>query len=720
MSTAKDFLGYFRQVDFESGGKLDEEIDSLTPDEKTDLSQKLYDFSALVYNPLLTDSISVTFSNIHKAIKKLLYQQLFLASQQFQAEPEKWKLKLAELRKIKLFEDVSDYDLFNLANVAEEIKLTKGEKFIEQHKEIKGVFLSSGIVDIFVSKNQKPLSSRSGIFGEEACLTGMTNSTITAIPEDDSDAFFIPNEIFKDLLRRVPGLQGKVYNLILERASEKLSIARKESEHASEQYRLTQEILDNLGQGSFSIDETGEIGENYTPIAAEYLDRKHLAGVPFADVLLKNDKKALRDYYRALNLLFGGNKFDPEVIISMLPNQTTINERTYKLYYTFVEDYEGFVASVFVRMDEITQALKREKQVQDQIVKEDHEKTIIEKMRHNISGYMNLLEEIEKCVQQIREFEETYIVNDEKPDSEFTTVLMRNLHTSKGVSAQFELNETRDILHSMEDCVQLIEKEGIDDHLMEFDSLRTKLNHTYDYACSLKESLGDEIIRKLQGVNFSQEEFRELLGLATHDHFDQIKQIILTKAKVPAEKIIENWESDIKRLSAKLGKKVDLVLKIKEGLMVPKEVAEVLNKELVHLYRNSVDHGVETVQNRLDAGKGESGKVIISIDEKDGRLVFSIADDGAGMDFDKIIQIAKSKKHLNLETVDKYVQENKPWKILFMPGFSSAEQVTNISGRGVGMDAVKHAILKMKGSISVVSSRGKGSRFIIKTPLSVG
>ncbi|MCP4753642.1 MAG: hypothetical protein GY866_22380 [Proteobacteria bacterium] len=618
-------------------------------------------------------------------------------------DPEKWKSKLDTLREVNLFADTSDFDLLTITESIVEIDLKANEAFLSQYDEVKGVYFIKEPVNVYEHNSKIATVTRNGIFGDDPCITGEIESSITARPTKDCKALYISRDKFVNLIRSIPGLQEKVFQDVVERA-------RQGSVRAEEQRRLIQEILDNIGQGSFSIDMAGEIGENYTAIASEYLGVENLAGVPFADIAFRRDRKVLRNYYRALHMLFSGNQFDNSMVLDLLPREITINEHIFKLYYSFVQDGTGNVMSVFVRMEDLTLERELEK-------KEKDEKSILDKMQQNIGGFMDMLNDAAKTFSLIDRFAEEYWDQGKQPESEYINEVMRTLHGSKGLCGQFELNKLKAVVHSMEDWFLAIEKDGMAEHNEQFMDLFQKFESEYQYGLSFKENLGEGIIRILEGVSFTQQEFAELADAVKRGDQEAVKSLVFGKSYVSAERIVSNWQKDTSRLAEKLSKKIDFQLEIEEDLTVPKELAKTLNVGLGHLYRNCVDHGIELPEKRLEAGKDETGTVKIKMGKANGNLILAIEDDGAGLDNQKIAQLARDNPNLDQNRVDEYVRNQQYWKILFLPGFSSASEVTDVSGRGVGMDAVQSTINDLKGTIEMDTVQGKGSAFRIEVPM---
>ncbi len=679
------------------------EMNELTAAERKSIAELCYELTKRIYGSILDSSIRRTFNSIHQNIGRLFFNQIFRINQNLKSNPNKWRSKLAALREISLFSNISDFDLLTIAESIEEIKLKANEPFLVQYEEVPGVYLLKESANVYEFNSKIPVIARDGIFGDESCATGEKESSITVKPIVDCKALFIPRDEFVSLIRSVPGLQEKVYQTVVDRA-------KQGSIRAEEQRRLTQEILDNIGQGSFSINVAGEIGENYTAIAAQYLGSDNLAGIPFADLAFRNDRTTLRNYYRALHMLFSGTDFNHDVVLDLLPKEASLNSRTYKLHYSFVQDGAGNVMSVFVRMEDIT--LEREL-----AQKEEQERKINDKMQKNIGGFMDMIDNINNTFKSIEHFAQEHWVTGKQPDSQIIGELMRLLHGSKGLAGQFELENLQQTIHNFEDWFLSVDRSSIAECASRFEHLFSEFEREYHYALSFKENLGEGIIQVLNGVSFVPEQFAELEQAVQVEDLMTVRSIIFSKRQVPAKNIISNWQRDILRLAEKMNKKIDFEVSILKDLAVPKKVARSLNVNLGHIYRNCIDHGIEIPEERIRAGKNETGQIVIRIKKEKSILIIEITDDGRGIDNQKIAQLATSNEMLDQEQVNEYIKNNEHCRILFLPGFSSASTLTDISGRGVGMDAVQKTIVDLNGEITMTSKQGKGTTVSIKIPI---
>jgi two-component system chemotaxis sensor kinase CheA len=171
----------------------------------------------------------------------------------------------------------------------------------------------------------------------------------------------------------------------------------------------------------------------------------------------------------------------------------------------------------------------------------------------------------------------------------------------------------------------------------------------------------------------------------------------------------------VREVSELVGKKVRLVTE-GEATEVDKTVIERLSEPITHMIRNAVDHGLEATEKRLAAGKTPEGVVRLAALHRSGRIIIEVEDDGGGINRQRVREIAVNKKLIEADAV---LTDEETDNLIFLPGFSTASTVSDISGRGVGMDVVKRSILALGGRISISSTPGKGSKFTLSLPLTL-
>ncbi len=228
------------------------------------------------------------------------------------------------------------------------------------------------------------------------------------------------------------------------------------------------------------------------------------------------------------------------------------------------------------------------------------------------------------------------------------------------------------------------------------------------------------ITRQIQADAGTSQGTRESIGAAAGglDRVTADIQIAVMRTRMqPLDKLFGKYPRLIRDLAAKTQKQIDLVIEGGET-EVDKSVIEELGDPLVHLLRNSADHGIETPAQRVAAGKPETGTLRLVARHEGGHVRVQVIDDGRGLNRDKIIAKAVERGLTTLEAANE-LSDREVFRFIFLPGFSTAEQVSDLSGRGVGMDVVRTNIEKLKGTIELASELGRGTTINITIPLTV-
>ena len=198
---------------------------------------------------------------------------------------------------------------------------------------------------------------------------------------------------------------------------------------------------------------------------------------------------------------------------------------------------------------------------------------------------------------------------------------------------------------------------------------------------------------------------------------EEMQDTIMQVRMMPVSFIFQRFPRMVRDISRKLDKEVELVLE-GESTEADKNIIEALSDPLIHIVRNSLDHGLEMPEIRLAAGKSATGKLVIRASQESDRVLIEIIDDGKGIDPDVIKNKAYEKGLIDEATLER-ISDQDAVNLVFAAGFSTADVISDLSGRGVGMDVVRSAVEKVNGTVGIESEKGKGTRLFLSLPLSM-
>ncbi|KTD98637.1 MULTISPECIES: chemotaxis protein CheA [unclassified Pseudoalteromonas] len=250
----------------------------------------------------------------------------------------------------------------------------------------------------------------------------------------------------------------------------------------------------------------------------------------------------------------------------------------------------------------------------------------------------------------------------------------------------------------------------------------TSIRVGIDKVDSLINMVGELVITQAMLNQLSEQDItpatitalQEGLAQLAHNTRD-LQENVMRIRMLPINFVFSRFPRLVRDIAQKLNKQVELKL-IGEQTELDKTVMEKISDPMVHLVRNSLDHGLETVEKRLQAGKDPVGTVTLNAFHQGGNIVIEIMDDGQGLNTKKIQEKAIANE---LISADNHLSDEEINELIFMPGFSTMDEVSDLSGRGVGMDVVKRNIQSLNGSVEVTSAPGVGSTFTIRLPLTL-
>ncbi len=243
-------------------------------------------------------------------------------------------------------------------------------------------------------------------------------------------------------------------------------------------------------------------------------------------------------------------------------------------------------------------------------------------------------------------------------------------------------------------------------HVSLLDSLMNLAGELVLSRNQLLQTIGSDDLRNAETVG-------QRIDLIT----SELQEAIMLTRMQPIGNVFNKFPRVVRDLSKKLGKSIDLTI-VGKDVELDKTIIEAINDPLTHLVRNSVDHGIEMPDERKKSGKSETGLVILKAYHEAGQVVIEISDDGKGLDGDALANSAVNKGLLTAEQIQA-MSEKEKINLIFLPGFSTAKEVTDVSGRGVGMDVVKTNLDQLGGHVDIISEIGVGTTISIKLPLTL-
>jgi len=229
----------------------------------------------------------------------------------------------------------------------------------------------------------------------------------------------------------------------------------------------------------------------------------------------------------------------------------------------------------------------------------------------------------------------------------------------------------------------------------------------------------EQITKNLLSGEITKETLKELEETTSQIDFitSEIQASVMRMRMIPIGKLFQKAPRIVRDLAKQFNKKIQLIMEGEET-EIDKGIIDELSDPLVHMLRNACDHGIESPEERIRLGKPEVGTVYLGAEQEGNNIVIRISDDGKGMDPEKIKAKAIERGLITAEEAAQMTTK-EAYQLIFQPGFSTAQIISNVSGRGVGMDVVRTNILKLKGMIDIESEVGIGTTFIIKLPLTL-
>jgi two-component system chemotaxis sensor kinase CheA len=313
------------------------------------------------------------------------------------------------------------------------------------------------------------------------------------------------------------------------------------------------------------------------------------------------------------------------------------------------------------------------------------------------------------------------MMRNNQSSSELRDDLLRQTHTLKGTASAFGHQSLAEIAGEIEERLVEIRHAGetTGDIIKEIARLETKLESDFDtIRQNAVKILGDTLpeddillrmpLREMESIQVT---VKKLLEITDNDHLKELHEKLRDLRMIPAKRGLARSVRIIEDLIRRTGKTVDFRFE-GEDARIDCNISRGLNTPLVHLFRNALSHGIESPEERVFLGKPERGRVILHVRTNRDRVILEFSDDGRGLDPDRLREAAIDAGLLAPDEA-RNLSESECLQLIFLPGFSTAERVNFLSGRGIGLDAVREDICKMNGTIEIDRTTPFGLRFII-------
>lgn len=447
-------------------------------------------------------------------------------------------------------------------------------------------------------------------------------------------------------------------------------------------------ILDHVKTGFLLIDRDFMVLDGYTRSCEILLNSTQIQAKKLSQVL---NLKGETEKHFALSLLQVFEDEMPEsVTLGQIPKNFVIGDRTISLEGSTVRDAEGKISKILFTVVDVTllKSIELENQINRSIV------NIMQNMNSFRDFIQDSRDRLKNCYAAI--------------ETGNMVVLRRDLHTLKGNSAAFGIRQVADLIHSTEDKENIVPEylTGIEESLREFldrhySLLKIKFDTENRRFLSIDEHLLDEIERDISALD-NQSELKEHLN-----------QWLAEMRKDTVESMLGPISNYVQKLATQRGINMDFVIEGGDIRMGRDEAADIFHN-LVHLFRNAVDHGLEPSFERIS--KPERARLSLTIATDSDHYLITVEDDGRGIDPARVLDKALGMGIVMPDAASRLKREDI-LQLIFHEGLSTAETITDISGRGVGMKAVKDAIQAAGGQIHIESQLGVGTKFLLRIPM---
>lgn len=492
-------------------------------------------------------------------------------------------------------------------------------------------------------------------------------------------------------------------NKELERYMHKLeSMVEDRTKELYELNQFTQAMINSLNQGLFAFDKDLNCHQFYTKACEEIFHCKP-TDVKYYDLILEPEKSTT--YENWAKVTFEGLlHFDS--CRALLPDKIVKNDQTIKLeYYPLRNEAEQLVYIVAVATD-ISIQIETQKNLS---ALQDFASSII-KISKSKFQYQHFVLETNESIENLLEFSK-------HPSLESLSSMIKILHTLNGNLGLFYFNKAREMVIDIEQAAINQHKFGDFENLDALKESIINLKHFFqELTVDLNQTLGLKDNSKIKSVEISSETVQDFYQFLVRSNANPsiLDEFLNTFERVSLKNFVEFYDEYCQNIAQKLNKKISpLKITSQTDIKINFETYKDVLNNIVHLLRNSLDHGIETPEERTLHQKLENGSIEITLENQKNQISLKFKDDGKGIDPEIV---ARKFKEKNPATDLESLSSTDKMNLIFSPMFSTKESYNSISGRGVGLSALKEAVDKIGGTIQIESEVGQGTTFTITLP----
>ncbi len=508
--------------------------------------------------------------------------------------------------------------------------------------------------------------------------------------------------LYRNLRLSKENLEEQVYERTL-----KLTDANKRLEQTSANIKS---LLNNAGQGFLSFDFRLQVDNEYSSECKRVFQRD-IEGAYFPELLFSHDPEQKDLLEQVLKQIFIEKELlRRHVYLTLLPGEAVVSDHYLQVDYKLLDQIQGAASDkIMVILTDITGKYQLEKRMEE-------EKSILKMVVKAVVSYNDLTETIKDyqqfCLQKSKEILESSLSVEEKLYEFF-----RNVHNFKGNFSQLDMFNIVERLHQFETALSVFKDKTPQ---LSLEDLKRFLD-AYGMADWLETDL--RILKEILGERFFLSENTRYVDTAKLMEIEKKMAAILSPIECgillpqlralrhkPFKELLSSYPEYVARLSERLEKPLTPMVIDGGDFLVDTDKYAAFTRTLVHVFRNALDHGIETPDDRFMAGKSENATVSCSISLEGGQLRIKIADDGRGVDIERIRRIAADKGMLS-ETGIENSQDSELLQLIFRDELTTRTSVSELSGRGIGLSAVKKELDALGGTVTVTTAAYKGTSF---------